>query len=106
MQIFENLYHAVIRAAKGNRAPLYLSLLSFLESFIVPFPPPDVMLAPMSLATPSKAMNFASLTLIASLLGGVVGYLIGAFLFEQAQPLIIAWGYQVAFETARISSTA
>ena len=99
MQIFENLYHVVIRMAKGNRAPLYLSLLSFFESFILPFPPPDVMLAPMSLATPSKAMYFASLTLVASLAGGVVGYLIGAFLFEQAQPLIIDWGYQAAFET-------
>jgi len=99
MQVFENLYHAVIRMAKDSRAPLYLSLLSFLESFIVPFPPPDVMLAPMSLATPSKALYFASLTLIASVLGGVVGYLIGAFLFEQAQPFIIAWGYQTAFET-------
>ena len=99
MQVFENLYHAVIRMAKDSRAPLYLSLLSFLESFIVPFPPPDVMLAPMSLATPSKALYFASLTLIASVLGGAVGYLIGAFLFEQAQPFIIAWGYQAAFET-------
>lgn len=99
MQLFENLYHAVIRMAKDSRAPLYLSLLSFLESFIVPFPPPDVMLAPMSLATPSKALYFASLTLITSVFGGVVGYLIGAFLFDQAQPFIIAWGYQTAFET-------
>lgn len=99
MQIFENLYRAVIRMAKDKRAPLYVSLLSFLESFILPFPPPDVMLAPMSLATPAKAMYFASLTLIASLVGGVVGYLIGAFLFEQVQPLIIDWGYQAGFET-------
>jgi membrane protein YqaA with SNARE-associated domain len=99
MPIFESLYHAVIRMAKGKRAPLYLSLLSFLESFIVPFPPPDVMLAPMSLARPAKAMHFASLTLIASLAGGIVGYLIGAFLFELVQPLIIDWGYQTEFET-------
>ena len=99
MPIFESLYHAVIRMAKDKRAPLYLSLLSFLESFIVPFPPPDVMLAPMSLARPAKAMHFASLTLIASLVGGIVGYLIGAFLFELVQPLIIDWGYQAEFET-------
>lgn len=99
MQLFENLYHAVIRMAKDKRAPVYLSLLSFFESFIVPFPPPDVMLAPMSLATPPKALYFASLTLIASVLGGVVGYLIGAFLFDLVQPIIIEWGYQTAFET-------
>jgi len=99
MPIFENLYHSVIRTAKDKRAPLYLSLLSFFESFILPFPPPDVMLAPMSLATPAKAIYFASLTLISSVVGGVVGYLIGAFLFELVQPLIIDWGYQTAFET-------
>ena len=99
MHLFENLYRAVIRMAKDKRAPLYLSLLSFLESFIVPFPPPDVMLAPMSLATPAKAMYFASLTLIASLIGGIVGYLIGAFLFDLVQPLIIDWGYQSEFVT-------
>ncbi len=99
MQLFENLYHAVIRMAKRKHAPLYLSLLSFFESFILPFPPPDVMLAPMSLATPAKAMYLASLTLIASVVGGVVGYLIGAFLFEQVQPFIIDWGYQAEFET-------
>ena len=99
MQLFENLYHAVIRMAKRKNAPLYLSLLSFFESFILPFPPPDVMLAPMSLATPAKAMYLASLTLIASVVGGVVGYLIGAFLFEQVQPFIIDWGYQAEFET-------
>ena len=85
--------------AKRKHAPLYLSLLSFFESFILPFPPPDVMLAPMSLATPAKAMYLASLTLIASVAGGVVGYLIGAFLFEQVQPFIIDWGYQAEFET-------
>lgn len=99
MQLFENLYHSVIRMAKLERAPQYLILLSFLESFILPFPPPDVMLAPMSLATPVKALYFASLTLIASVIGGVVGYLIGAFLFDQVQPLIIDWGYQTSFET-------
>ena len=99
MQLFENLYHAVIRVAKGKQAPIYLSLLSFLESFILPFPPPDVMLAPMSLATPAKALYFAGITLIASLFGGVIGYLIGAFLFDLVQPLIINWGYQSEYET-------
>ncbi len=102
MQLFENLYHGVIRAAKHKRAPLYLSILSFFESFILPFPPPDVMLAPMSLATPAKAIFLASLTLIASVAGGVVGYLIGAFMFEQVHPFILEWGYQDEFETVTL----
>lgn len=57
------------------------------------------MLAPMSLAQPDRAMRLAGLTLIFSVLGGLIGYLIGAFLFDLAQPLIIEWGYQDRFKT-------
>ena len=99
MQLFENIYHRVMQFARRKSAPWYLSLLSFVESFILPFPPPDVMLAPMALAKPGLAMRFASLTLFFSVLGGLVGYLIGAFLFDQAEPFIIEWGYQARFET-------
>jgi membrane protein YqaA with SNARE-associated domain len=99
MRLFEKLYQTVIRFARYRHAPWYLSGLSFLESFILPFPPPDVMLAPMSLATPGKAMYFASLTLVSSVIGGIVGYLIGAFLFDQVEPLLLQWGYQSAVDT-------
>jgi membrane protein YqaA with SNARE-associated domain len=60
------------------------------------------MLAPMSLAAPHKAMYFATLTLIASVIGGIVGYLLGAFLFDYIQPLLIDWGYQTAYETVTL----
>lgn len=88
-----------MRFSRRPQAPYYLSLLSFVESFILPFPPPDVMLAPMAIARPSMAMRFATLTLFFSVFGGLVGYLIGAFLFDLAEPLIIEWGYQSRFET-------
>ncbi|MCP3686893.1 MAG: DedA family protein [Gammaproteobacteria bacterium] len=97
--MFERLYIWVIRFASQDRAPWYLAALSFFESFILPFPPPDVMLAPMSLAKPDKALRFATLTLITSVLGGLVGYGIGAFLFDLVEPLILSWGYQHKFET-------
>ena len=99
MQLFENIYHRVMQFSRRKSAPWYLSLLSFVESFILPFPPPDVMLAPMALAKPDRAMRFASLTLFFSVLGGLVGYSIGAFLFDQAEPFIIEWGYQARFKT-------
>jgi len=99
VQLFENIYNSVIRFSRRNDAPYYLSLLSFVESFILPFPPPDVMLAPMSLAQPARALRFATLTLVFSVLGGLVGYLIGAFLFDLAEPLIVEWGYQSRFRT-------
>lgn len=97
--MFESIYQGVMRFSRRREAPYYLSMLSFVESFILPFPPPDVMLAPMSLARPARAMQFAALTLLFSVLGGLVGYLIGAFLFDLAEPYIIAWGYQARFET-------
>jgi len=102
VRIFEPIYHSVIRFSQRRHAPHYLSLLSFVESFILPFPPPDVMLAPMSLAQPHRAMRFAALTLVFSVLGGLVGYLIGAFLFDQAYPYIVEWGYLPRFETATL----
>lgn len=97
--MFEKIYFAVIRFSAQRQAPWYLALLSLLESFILPFPPPDVMLAPMSLAKPDKAMRFAAITLVASVCGGLIGYAIGAFLFDLIQPLLIDWGYQARFET-------
>ncbi len=99
MQLFAGIYHSVMRFSRRDNAPYYLSLLSFVESFILPFPPPDVMLAPMAVARPALALRFAALTLVFSVLGGMVGYLIGAFLFDMAQPLIVEWGYQARFET-------
>ena len=99
MQLFGKIYESVMRFSRRSDAPVYLSVLSFVESFILPFPPPDVMLAPMSLARPSRAMFFATLTLVFSVLGGLVGYLIGAYLFDLAQPYILEWGYQSRFDT-------
>ena len=99
MQIFAPVYDAVIRFSRRRDAPYYLSALSFVESFILPFPPPDVMLAPMAIAQPRNAMRFAAITLFFSVLGGLVGYAIGAFLFDLAEPLIVDWGYQSRFET-------
>ena len=100
MKLFENLYRSILRAASSRQAPGVLSALSFTESFILPFPPPDVMLAPMSLAKPERAIYFATITLIASVLGGIVGYAIGAFGYELAQPYIVEWGYQAVFDKA------
>ena len=100
MRLFENMYKKVITASASPRAPAVLSMLSFVESFILPFPPPDVMLAPMSLARPERALYFASICLIASVLGGLVGYLIGVFGFDLVEPYIIEWGYQPAFDKA------
>lgn len=100
--MFEKLYHRTIQFSRKDSAVWYLSILSFLESFILPFPPPDVMLAPMSLAMPNRAMYLATITLATSVIGGTVGYLLGAFLFDYIHPFLIDWGYQAAYETVTL----
>ncbi|WP_299270959.1 YqaA family protein [uncultured Psychrosphaera sp.] len=99
MKIFTTLYDACLRWAKHKYASVYLAVLTFSESIFFPIPP-DVMLAPMVLARPHKAWWLASLTSISSILGGVVGYLLGAYLYEPVVlPFIELMGYQLKFAT-------
>lgn len=88
--------------AEHRAASIYLYTLSFLESFIVPFPPPDVLLAPMALKRPSKALYFALGTTVASVIGGTVGYLIGLFAFEFVESYMIAWGYAAVLDSTMV----
>lgn len=85
MKIFTGLYDKCMQWARHRHAVRYLSVLSFAESSFFPIPP-DVMLAPMSMAKPDRAMSYAAITTIASVIGGLFGYLIGAYAFEIIQP--------------------
>ncbi len=87
MALFTRLYDAALRWARHRHAPRYLATLSFAESSFFPIPP-DVMLMPMSLAKPQRAMWFATLTTLTSVLGGMAGYAIGYFALEWVAPLI------------------
>ena len=82
-----NLYSTIIRLASHAKAKYYLFLLSFAESSFFPIPP-DVMLAPMCLAQQSKIWHFAFITTLGSVLGGIFGYLIGAFSFDYVEPFL------------------
>jgi membrane protein YqaA with SNARE-associated domain len=92
VKIFSPLYDRAMVWAKHRHAPWYLSGLSFAESSFFPIPP-DVMLAPMSLANPARAWWFAGITTVASVIGGLFGYLIGLFAFDLVEPLIRSAGY-------------
>ena len=92
MKLFSSLFDRVMRWSSRRHAPAYLAGLSFAESSFFPIPP-DVMLAPMSLARPERAWHFALLTTIASVVGGMAGYLIGMFAFEMIEPLLHSAGY-------------
>ena len=100
MKVFTALYDRVLRWAGHRRAPWMLAGLSFAESSFFPVPP-DVMLAPMCMARPRRAIRLATLTTLASVAGGVLGYLIGLLGLELVLPLIEQAGYAPAYETAR-----
>ncbi|RZA31257.1 MAG: DedA family protein, partial [Lysobacteraceae bacterium] len=96
MKIFGPLYARAINWAQHRHAPRLLTGLSFIEAIAFPVPP-EVMLAPMSLARPNRAMWFATLSLIGSLLGALVGYALGHYAFAAVQPLIewLGWSEKI-----------
>lgn len=83
--MFKKLYDKTLAWAKHKHATKYLCVLSFAESSFFPIPP-DVMLAPMALAQPSKAFKLALFTTVFSVLGGMLGYSIGFFMFDTISP--------------------
>lgn len=99
MRIFSALYDKALRWSAHPHAPWYLGSLSFAESSFFPIPP-DVMLVPMTLARPGSAWRLALLTTLASVAGGVLGYLIGYLAIEAVEPWIIEWGYGDGYRTA------
>jgi membrane protein YqaA with SNARE-associated domain len=91
--MLDRLYDRIIALSESPRAPYALAAIAFAESSVFPIPP-DVILAPMSLAQPKLAWRFAFIATVASVLGGMVGYGIGALLFDTVgQWLIHVYGY-------------
>jgi len=100
MRIFSVLMDKVLEWSKHPKAPWFLGGLSFAESSFFPIPP-DVMLAPMVLAKPDQAWRLATITTVASVLGGLAGFAIGWFALESIEPLLRDWGYWETYEKAR-----
>ena len=82
------LYDWVIHFAETRHGATALFILSFAESSSFPVSP-DVLLAPLALGSPRKWLRFALACSIASILGGILGYLIGMFLWSAIGP----WAY-------------
>lgn len=86
MKLFRPLYERALRWAAHPWAEWYLGLLSFVEAIIFPVAP-EIMLAPMVLARPRRWAHIASISLVGSLIGAVVGYELGAHAFGALKPL-------------------
>ena len=100
--MFQSLYDRLAALSRSPRAPYVLAAVSFAESSFFPIPP-DVMLIPMSLAEPRRAWFYAGLCTVASVLGGLLGYAIGALLYDSLGTwLLNLYGYGAKFEQFRL----
>ena len=101
--MLKRMYDWCIAAADKPYALWLMGAVSFAESSFFPIPP-DVMLIPMSLARPQKAWLYALVCTVTSVAGGVVGYAIGALLYDSVgQWLINLYGYGDKVEAFRAS---
>jgi len=98
--MFQSLYDKVLGWARHKHAQYYLASLSFAESSFFPIPP-DTMLVPMVLAQPDKAVRYAFITTLSSVLGGLFGYVLGYFAMELIEPLLHQFHYWERYLTAR-----
>ena len=99
MKLFSAIYRRTMVWSRHPHAPWYLGGVSFAESSFFPIPP-DVMLAPMCLATPRRAWSFAMLTTLTSVAGGLFGYSIGYFAIDTLLPWLQERSYWPAYQTA------
>ena len=91
--MFTKLYNKCLKLAAHKSSSYFLAIISFLESSFFPIPP-DVMIAPMVIA---KKNNFVKIFIIAtvfSVLGGIFGYILGAYFFDLAMNIVEFYGYE------------
>ncbi|TWI01068.1 membrane protein YqaA with SNARE-associated domain [Luteimonas cucumeris] len=92
MKLFRPLYERALIWARHRHAPRLLAALSFVEAIIFPVPP-EVMLAPMCLSQPKRGFWFATLSLVGSLAGALIGYALGHYAYELVKPLLETLGW-------------
>ncbi len=91
------LYDRTMALAGHRHANWALAAVSFIESSVFPIPP-DVILIPMVLAQRHKALLIATICTVASVLGGLLGYVIGLFLFDSiGKPILDFYAYGEKF---------
>ena len=88
MNFLKKTYNWTLEKAQHKNAKWYLSLISFAESSFFPIPP-DVLLIPMALASKAKALFYAFICTLFSVLGGILGYAIGYFFFNSVGIYIV-----------------
>ena len=91
--MFNTLYKKCLSLASHKSSKYYLAAVSFIESSFFPIPP-DVMIIPMVIAKKTHFFKIFLITTIFSVLGGIFGYLIGAFFFDLGMQVMDFYGYE------------
>ena len=91
--MFNNLYKKCLDLAAHKSSKFYLAIVSFVESSFFPIPP-DVMIIPMVISKKNDFIKIFLITTIFSVLGGMLGYLIGAFFFDFGAQIMSFYGYE------------
>ncbi len=88
MNFLKNIYNWTLKKAEHKNAKWYLGFISFAESSFFPIPP-DILLIPMALASKAKALFYAFICTLFSVLGGILGYVIGYFFYNSLGVYIV-----------------
>ena len=91
--MFNNLYKKCLDLAAHRSSKYYLAFVSFVESYFFPIPP-DVMVVPMVIAKKTDFLKIFLIATIFSVLGGILGYFIGAFFFDVGMQVMTFYGYE------------
>lgn len=96
--MLRRLYDWTMSLAARTGATWALAIVAFVESSVFPIPP-DVLQIPMVLARRDRAWLYAAIATVASVLGGIAGYLIGWLVFDTVgRPLLEFYGYAAKFD--------
>ena len=91
--MFNALYKKCLDLAAHKSSKYYLAAVSFIESSFFPIPP-DVMIVPMVISNKDDFFKIFLIATIFSVLGGTLGYFIGAFFFDIGMQVMTFYGYE------------
>ena len=91
--MFTQLYNKCLKLAAHKNSNYFLAIVSFLESSFFPIPP-DVMIAPMAIAKKNDFFKIFLIATIFSVLGGILGYILGAYFFDFAMNVVQFYNYE------------
>ena len=91
--MFKELYEKSLKLASHKNSNFFLAIISFIESSFFPIPP-DVMIAPMSIAKKNDYLKIFFIATIFSTLGGLFGYFIGSLFANNAMLIMEFYGYE------------